>query len=121
MANKRLTISIQDENTAIKALKRGFVDAWQSDEYSGEYLMFESSTALFKTISPKRWELMRQLQGMGKTSQRELSRQLGRDVHRIRDDVKILIGLGIIEQDDEGIHIPYYSIRTDFTLTCEAA
>ncbi len=118
---RTLIIGIQDEATAMKALKAGFIDTWKKDEYKGEHLMFESPTALFKAISPKRWELISQLQLMGKTSQRGLAKKLGRDIHRVHDDVNVLKSYGIIEQDDVGIHIPYHRIRTDFTLTCEAA
>jgi len=118
---KILTINIQNEDTAMEVLKAGFIDTWNSDKYTGENLTFESPAALFKAISPKRWELISQLQRMGKTSQRALAKALGRDIHRVHDDVNVLKSHGIIEQDNTGIHIPYQRIRTDFTLTCEAA
>jgi predicted transcriptional regulator len=104
---RTLIIGIQDEATAMQALKAGFIDTWQKDEYKSEYLMFESPTALFKAISLKRWVLISQLQFMGKTSQRALAKELELDIHCVHDDVNVLKAHGIIEQDDAGIHIPY--------------
>ena len=52
---------------------------------------------------------------------RELARQLKRDVHRVHDDVKALKELGIIDQSDKGIQVPFDKIHTDFTLSREAA
>ncbi|MGB5599395.1 transcriptional regulator [Thiothrix litoralis] len=118
---KTLTIRILDEAAAIQDMQQRFINTWESGEYAGEFLTFESPAALFRAITPKRWELISKLQGLGKVSLRELARQTQRDVHRIYDDVNSLKALGIVEQDDKGISIPYQKIHTDFTLSSVAA
>lgn len=118
---RTLTIRILNEEAALEAMQQRFIDTWKTGEYTGEFLTFESPTALFRAITPKRWELISKLQPLGKISLRELARQTQRDIHRIHDDVSSLKALGIIEQDDQGISIPYQKIRTDFTLSSLAA
>lgn len=118
---RELTIRILDEDAAMQAMKQRFVDTMKSGVYTGEYLTFESPTALFRAITPKRWELIGVLQKLNTVSMRELARQTKRDVHRIHDDVKALKELGVVDQNAKGITIPFDKIHTDFTLSREAA
>ena len=37
------------------------------------------------------------------------------------NDVKALRNLGVVEQDDTGVFVPFDRIHTDFTLSREAA
>lgn len=116
-----LTIRISDENTAMQAMRQRFAQTMKSGEYAGEFLTFESPAALFRAITPKRWELVSDLQKLGKVSIRGLARETQRDVHRIYDDIKALRDLGVVEQDDGGVFVPFDRIHTDFTLSREAA
>ena len=118
---KELTIQIQDEDAAMQAMKQRFVSTMKNGTYTGEFLTFESPAALFRAITPKRWELIGVLQKLGTVSMRELARQTKRDVHRIHDDVKALKELGIVDQDTKGITVRFDKIHTDFTLSREAA
>ncbi|CAA6822091.1 MAG: Unknown protein [uncultured Thiotrichaceae bacterium] len=118
---RELTIRILDEDAAMQAMKQRFVSTMKSGAYTGEYLTFESPTALFRAITPKRWELIGVLQKLGTVSMRELARQTQRDVHRIHDDIKSLKELGIVDQDTKGIAVPFDKIHTDFTLSRKAA
>ena len=118
---RELTIRILDEEDAMQAMKERFVKTMKEGAYAGEFLTFESPTALFRAISPKRWELIVALQKLGTISMRELGRQLKRDVHRISDDVKALKELGIIDQTSDGVQVPFDKIHTDFTLSREVA
>ena len=118
---RELTIRILDEDAAMQAMQQRFISTMKDGAYAGEYLTFESPTALFRAISPKRWELIVALQKLGIVSMRELARQLKRDVHRVYDDVKTLKELGIIDQSEKGVQVPFDKIHTDFTLTREAA
>jgi len=118
---RELTIRILDEDAAMKAMQQRFTSTMKDGKYAGEFLTFESPTALFRSISPKRWELIVALQKLDTVSMRELARQLKRDVHRVHDDVKALKELGIIDQSDKGIQVPFDKIHTDFTLSREAA
>ena len=82
---------------------------------------FSSPTQLFKVISPKRWELIEQLQKIGPSRVRGLARSLGRDVKRVHDDGTILMDWGIIERAGDGsIQVPYDVIHADFNLRAVA-
>lgn len=118
---RTLTIRILTEDAAMQDIQQKFTNTWKNDEYIGEYLTFESPNALFKAITPKCWELIDKLQNLGTVSMRELARQLGRDIHRIHDDIKKLKELGIVEQNNKGVHVPFQKIHTDFTLKAKAA
>ena len=116
-----LTIKISDESSAMAAMRQRFTETMNSGQYTGEFLTFESPAALFRAITPKRWELVSDLQKLGKISIRGLARQTRRDVHRVYDDIKALQDLGVVEQDEAGVFVPFDRIHTDFTLSREAA
>ena len=72
-------IAIRPSETSLAQLRSGFVKAWKSAKYQGEHFEFESPAALFRTLSPKRWELVEALQRCGPIGLRELARKLARD------------------------------------------
>jgi predicted transcriptional regulator len=84
-------------------------------------LEFESPAALFRVLSPKRWELIERLQSIGPSSVRGLARELERDVKRVHDDVGGLMDCGLVERTDNGkIQVPYDVIHADFNLSAVA-
>ena len=115
-----LEIKIQSESEARKDSAKRFIDAWNQGKYAGEYLTFASPARFFEIINARRWELVTTLQRLGQTSIRHLARQVGRDVRRVHDDVKVLIEYDIIEQNESGVSVPYAEIHADFTLKAEA-
>ncbi len=118
---RTLEIKILDEKQAMQASGARFLNAWNKAEYAGEYLTFTSPGMFFEVVNARRWDLVVKLQRLGKTSIRELARQVQRDVRRVHDDIKVLIEHGIVEQDTGGVFVPYDEIHADFTLTAEAA
>ena len=117
---RTLEIKILSESDARKAAADRFSEAWENAEYSGEYLTFTSPAGFFEVLNARRWDLVVKLQALGKTSIRALAKQVGRDVRRVHDDVKLLMTHGIIEQDDSGVCVPYDTIHADFTLSAAA-
>ena len=71
-------VVIQVENLE-KGLNR-FKTAWETGELQGEFMTFDLVEVFLKTITTKRWELLRVLQKNGPTGIRPLARLLGRDV-----------------------------------------
>lgn len=118
---RTLEIKILTEEQAMQASAARFLDAWNKGEYAGEYLTFTSPGMFFDVINSRRWDLVVKLQKLGKTSIRELARQVQRDVRRVHDDIKILIEHNIVEQDAGGVYVPFDAIHADFTLEAEAA
>jgi len=78
---------------------------------------FESPAALFRVLSPKRWELIERMQALGPTSVRGLARALERDVKRVHEDVGVLVEVGLVEKTAGGkVQVPYAVIEADFAL-----
>jgi predicted transcriptional regulator len=115
---KKLTIRIRRHtDAALQEMGDRFVKAWTTGRSGGDTLQFESPSALFRVLSPKRWELVEKLQTTGPASVRGLARELERDVKRVHGDVSALIGCGLVARTDDGrVHVPYDVIHADFAL-----
>ena len=83
----------------------------------GAHISFASAELLWKTLTRKRWELLRAMTGQGPLSIREAARRAGRDVKAVHGDVQALINAGILDRTKDGVEFPYDAIRVDFTLT----
>jgi predicted transcriptional regulator len=118
----KITIQIRrNAGVALKQMGARFAQAWKSGRSGGHTLQFESPAALFRVLSPKRWELIEQLQCSGASSVRGLARALERDVKRVHEDVAVLIEVGLIARTaDRKILVPYDVIHADFNLRAVA-
>ena len=107
-----------DTGAVLTEMGRRFTTAWKSGRSSSAHVFsFESPAALFRVLSPKRWELIERLQALGPVSVRGLARALQRDVKRVHEDVSVLIEVGLIEKTPGGkVHVPYSVIEADFAL-----
>ena len=83
----------------------------------GAHISFASAELLWKTLTRKRWELLRAMTGQGAMSIREAARRVGRDVKAVHGDVQALIQAGILDRTDEGVEFPYDAVHVDFMLT----
>jgi predicted transcriptional regulator len=83
----------------------------------GAFISFPTVELLWKVITPRRWELLRQLAGAGPVSIREAARRVGRDVKSVHAEVQALLRAGILDRtDDRRIVFPYDAVHVDFTL-----
>jgi len=88
----------------------------------GERISFASVELLWKTITPRRWELVRAMAGRGPMSIRAASRLVGHDVKTVHGDVQALLGADVLEKDDSGrIVFPYDAVHVDFIITKAAS
>ena len=93
-----------------------FFDALEG-KHQGTFISFESPALLFKTLSGKRWELLKVMTGAGPMSIREAARRLGRDVKAVHGDVHVLLNVGILQKTPKGrIEFPYDALQVDFML-----
>jgi predicted transcriptional regulator len=117
------TIQIRkDSRDALAELGDAFVRSWTQGQAEGDIFEFDSPKTLFRTLSPKRWELIERLQATGPVSLRGLARLLGRDVKRVHEDVSVLLQHGLVERDETGkLLVPYDVIHIDFDLRSAAA
>jgi len=86
-------------------------------EAQGAHISFASAELLWKTLTRKRWELLRAMTGQGAMSIREAARRVGRDVKAVHADVHALLNAGVLDRADGGIEFPYDAVHVDFTLT----
>lgn len=118
---RNATIRIRKANDALSDMRAGFLAAWKHGEYAGEHFDFESPAALFRVLTPKRWELIECLQKAGPLGVRALARALGRDVKRVHDDATGLIEVGMVEKTSDGkLTVPFTEIRADFVMKSAA-
>lgn len=119
---KKVTIKIQRDTAAgLQEMGKRFVAAAKTGSRAGDALTFESPAALFRVLSPKRWELIEKLQSLGPTSVRGLARALDRDVKRVHTDLAELIEYNLVERTGAGqVRVPYEVIHADFDLRAVA-
>ncbi len=85
-------------------------------EPQGQRISFASIDLLWKTISPKRWDIIQAMTGQGSLAIREIARRVGRDVKAVHGDVLALINAGVLDRADNGVVFPYDAVHVDFML-----
>lgn len=107
----------RDSGRALRDMGKRFAVAWNTGRSGVHVFTFESPAALFRVLTPKRWELVERLQTLGPSSVRGLARALERDVKRVHEDVAALIDFGLVARTEAGkVHVPYAVIHADFDL-----
>ncbi len=72
---------------------------------------------MLKTLTAKRWDLIKAMAGAGPMSIRETSRRINRDIKSVHGDIQALIKAGVIDRTDDGrIVFPFDEIHVDFVL-----
>lgn len=87
----------------------------------GAFISFASEDLLWKTLTPKRWALLKIMAGQGPLTIREVARRTRRDVRAVHSDVHALLKAGVLDRD-EGRHVQfsYDAIHVDFVLKAAA-
>ncbi len=87
-------------------------------ERQGAYISFESVELLWRTLTRKRWELLKAMTGQGAMTIQEAARRVDRDVKAVHGDVQTLLNAGILDRTADGrVVFPYDAVHVDFTLT----
>jgi predicted transcriptional regulator len=100
--------SLDDAKNRLTAAFRG--------EPQGNRISFLSVEQMWKTLSPKRADILRVMTGQGEISIREVARRVGRDVKAVHGDVHALLSAGVIERSGRGVVFPYDGVHVDFML-----
>ncbi len=83
----------------------------------GAHITFASVELLWRTLTAKRWELLKAMTGQGPMSIREAARRVGRDVKAVHGDVHALLAAGVLDRTEDGrIVFPFDAVRVDFVL-----
>jgi predicted transcriptional regulator len=108
-----VTISI----TSRQAVSDRFLSAWETGQPQGVHIGFESEEQLWKTLTLKRWQIIKVMTGAGELTIREVARRVGRDVKAVHGDVTALRNCGLLDKTDTGkVLFPYDAVHVDFTL-----
>ena len=109
----KVTIGLADR----ELVSARFIDAFEKNTQQGIYINFESEQQLWKTLTLKRWEILKVLTGVGTVTIREVARRVDRDVKAVHSDVKALLNTGILDKTEDGkIVFPYDAVHVDFVL-----
>ena len=92
-----------------------FRTVWKTGKFQGESITFESEEVMLKTLTSKRWQVVNVLLAHGPISVRAMARRLGRDVKNVDTDVTALKAIGLVEDHEAGIWVPFDEI--DFILS----
>ena len=85
-------------------------------ELQGSRISFLSVEQMWKTLNPKRTDILRAMTGQGELSIREVARRVGRDVKAVHSDVHVLLAAGVIDRAGRGVVFPYNGVHVDFML-----
>jgi predicted transcriptional regulator len=100
-----------------KNINDRFLAAWNTGHSQPKHLSFESEELLWKTLTLKRWQILKLMTGAGEMTIREVARRLGRDVKAVHGDVTALLVCGILEKsEDSEVLFPYDAVHVDFML-----
>ena len=119
MKKAKLSITVGSVEEAAKDV----IDAWHRAE-RGEApaelraeILFTDMETLLRTLTPQRFNLLRQLHRQGPASIRALAKALGRDYKNVHRDVTELLRLGFIEKNEVGkILVPWDEIDARLEL-----
>ena len=100
--------SLDDTKERLAAAFRG--------ERQGSRISFLSVEQMWKTLNPKRTEILRAMTSQGALSIREVARRVGRDVKAVHGDVQALLVAGVLEREGRGVVFPYDGVHVDFML-----
>ena len=80
-------------------------------------LSFADLPLLMKTLTPARWELLKQLKAVGPASIFGLAKHLQRDYKNVHTDVAQLTALGLIQKNEENlVRVAWAAVRAEFKL-----
>jgi predicted transcriptional regulator len=104
-----------------EALDR-FETAWNHLDEGGQLaprriLALPDLPALFKALTPARWQLLERLAAGGPCSVYALAKRLQRDYKNVHTDVVQLVVLGLIERRDARVAVPWDAVRAELRLS----
>ena len=107
-----VTIGISSGTETKARMRRAF-----DGKKQGAFISFASVELLWKLITPRRWEMLREMAGSGPLAIRALARRMGRDVKTVHGDVQALLAAGVLDRTEDGqVVFPYDAVHVDFVL-----
>ena len=108
-----VTLGVSNRNS----INERFLTAWETGKKQPATISFESEELLWRTLTLKRWQILKLMTGAGGLTIREVARRAERDVKAVHGDVTALLACGLLEKTEEGkILFPYDAVHVDFML-----
>jgi len=107
-----VTIGVASRNEINARFKR----AMTTGKRAAPFIAFADERALWGTLTPLRWDILKAMTGAGPLALREIARRVERDVRGVHADVHALLAVGLIERDAAGFRFPYDAVHVDFVL-----
>jgi len=86
------------------------------------HISFETSDLMWRTITAKRWDILKAMAGAGVLGVRELARRLNRDVRAVHSDTRVLLNAGVIDKTDDGkLLFPYRRVKMQLAFDAPVA
>ena len=120
MRGKKMSKKIIVRTGDIEEAAKEFVDIWHRVEKGCaslaaiEKINFKDQRLLFKTLTSKRFEILKYVHEQESISIRRLAKELNRDYSNVHQDVKILYQLGLMLKDENNDE--YYVPWDDITI-----
>lgn len=94
-----------------------FLTAWETNQPQPAYIGFTSEELLWKTLTLKRWAILKVMCGAGELTIREVARRLNRDIKAVHGDMRLLLQCGLVHKTESGkVIFPYDALHVDFML-----
>jgi predicted transcriptional regulator len=102
--------------SSVNDVRRRVAAAFQGTK-QGARISFASEELLWKTLTPKRWALLKAMARQGAMAIREVARRTKRDVRAVHSDIHVLLKAGVLERGEDGrVVFPYEAIHVDFLM-----
>lgn len=103
--------------SSIDEAKQRFSEAVRTGKFAGYGIYFLDLDLMWRTLTPKRWDILGSMVGQGPMSAREVARRVGRDVKAVHGDLARLVSNGLVKKTETGqVEFPYDEIRVDFSI-----
>jgi len=110
--NRTVTIGVGALQDARARLSAAFEGKAQEPR-----ITFAPLDLMWRTLTPRRQELLQAMTGHEAMSIRAAARLVGRDVKAVHGDVKALLSAGVIQScEGEGVVFPYDGLHVDVWL-----
>jgi len=92
------------------------VDAALRGKARGAHISFSTPELFLRTMTERRWEIVRVMTGAGPMSIREVARRVGRDVKAVHGDITALLKAGIVRKEEGRVVFPFEEVRLDVRM-----
>lgn len=110
-----LLIGFDDLDEVGKRLAAAFEDKKQEPRHT-----FITLDLMWRTLTPRRQELLQVMSGRKPMSIRGLSKLIGRDVKATHGDIQVLLAAGLLEKIGDKVVFPYDGFHVNYELKAVA-